>query len=628
MFTHLKTIALSRSSSKTTRCLQSASFLLFIACWLVTLTVTAAPAAEPDTPFAFEIQHDVSAPYWSPLIVGITKTEGPEDMFGFDLLVDYDASVLRLNDVIPGEIFNDTGLYQWEYFQWRIDSSTSPRQTIRIVAIADMNNGSHHPLATAVPDGTTLFNFSFTALPQGYTPIVFTPLRFRWQDCGDNMVVANAGGDSVAVSLAVNEWTGSQFVDITDPNAAFPTDFGTPNVCLDTAAGPPVNRFVNYFDGAVTTVLPDEIDNRGDINLNCVAYEIADYVMFENYFIVGESAFGNLPSSIQASDVNADGLPLRLEDLVFLERVICGDTLPLPVKKDGRQAVDSAIITQDAVSRIVSVEHPDILAGLFLIFQGEIAPTFLFDTAGIMAWSEFDGSVTRVMIIPNLMPDGCRHGFVSGPLFAYVGNGLLIEQENPTYADVFDYPQAADFGDNHFHHNPIRIIGTDGRVDVVPDPLSAALARVSDAETIALYMGDFDAHTAGDVDLMTLRINDSMVPLSTAILPSYPGFTGEVLTATVGARDFILSLDMLMAPGVKNFAVTATYADDQTFVVPGMLTLVSENAAIGVPSGWPTIQAAIDAAIDGDAVQVAGGTYTGDGNRDLEFNGRQILVTS
>ncbi len=46
------------------------------------------------------------------------------------------------------------------------------------------------------------------------------------------------------------------------------------------------------------------------------------------------------------------------------------------------------------------------------------------------------------------------------------------------------------------------------------------------------------------------------------------------------------------------------------------------------PADFNNIQTAIDAAYDGDTVLVADGTYTGDGNRDIDFLGKAITVRS
>ena len=65
------------------------------------------------------------------------------------------------------------------------------------------------------------------------------------------------------------------------------------------------------------------------------------------------------------------------------------------------------------------------------------------------------------------------------------------------------------------------------------------------------------------------------------------------------------------------------------FVVPGNTVLRAVFASdppreLRVPQDYATIQAALDAATFNDTIELAEGTYTGDGNRDLQFDDRYV----
>ncbi|MHC4621490.1 MAG: hypothetical protein ACYTEQ_27425 [Planctomycetota bacterium] len=64
----------------------------------------------------------------------------------------------------------------------------------------------------------------------------------------------------------------------------------------------------------------------------------------------------------------------------------------------------------------------------------------------------------------------------------------------------------------------------------------------------------------------------------------------------------------------------------------GVVVLVCASAVLAddrlVPSQYATIQAAIDDCNDVDAVIVEPNTYTGPGNRDIDFLGKAITVRS
>jgi hypothetical protein len=57
-----------------------------------------------------------------------------------------------------------------------------------------------------------------------------------------------------------------------------------------------------------------------------------------------------------------------------------------------------------------------------------------------------------------------------------------------------------------------------------------------------------------------------------------------------------------------------------------LLAMTAYSATLLVPSQYATIQAGINASSSGDTVLVAAGTYTGTGNKNISFAGRNIVV--
>ncbi|MBN1845797.1 MAG: right-handed parallel beta-helix repeat-containing protein [Sedimentisphaerales bacterium] len=68
-------------------------------------------------------------------------------------------------------------------------------------------------------------------------------------------------------------------------------------------------------------------------------------------------------------------------------------------------------------------------------------------------------------------------------------------------------------------------------------------------------------------------------------------------------------------------------ADDRAVNSPRFVPVTLHvNAELGVPDSYPTIQAAMDDAVERDVVLVAEGIHSGPGNRDLDFRGKAITV--
>ncbi|MEW5924155.1 MAG: T9SS type A sorting domain-containing protein [Candidatus Zixiibacteriota bacterium] len=320
--------------------------------------------------------------------VDVYVEEGSEIMLGFDLLIGYDPSVLAFVGAVAGPIFDMEGAYQWEYFTYRYNYNGNcgngcPSGLLRVVGMAEYNDGPHHPNLVVLPSGTVLFTLDFLVSSDYNVGGSFAPVYWYWMDCGDNAIAFNyRSADpldvSTGLSLGVFHYNGDPYYEVTDPYFGFPTYFGAQAICFEMAEpGKPLPvPFVYFYGGGVDIVYPGDIDARGDVNLNGVANEIADAVVFTNYFIYGLSAFTiNIEGQKAATEINGDGIALTVADLVYLIRVIVGDALPLP--KDNPNIVLNAVVDGQSVT----VDNE--VGAAYFVLAGDVPVTLGSGAAGM-----------------------------------------------------------------------------------------------------------------------------------------------------------------------------------------------------------------------------------------------------
>ncbi|MEA3296334.1 MAG: T9SS type A sorting domain-containing protein [candidate division Zixibacteria bacterium] len=320
-----------------------------------------------------------------------------KELGAYDILLAYDITALTVQSVTPGDLLLDCG---WEYFNYRygVDGNCEPpgcpSGILRIVAMAETNNGANHPGCYLEDMIGSIADINFMVSDDRNLECQYVPVRFFWDDCGDN-AFSSKFGDTLWISRSVFDF---EHNNITDNSWGFPGFFGAPDECLIGGGPdkPAAIRCVDFTNGGVDIICADSIDARGDINLNNVAHEIADAVLFSNYFVQGLSVFTvNIDGQIAASDVNVDGVTLSVADLVYLIRVVVGDAPAIPKLGITQTSKASFEVSQ----RILSITETDYRIGaISVILEGKAEPS-LHEEAGCMEMRyNFDGENTRVLI--------------------------------------------------------------------------------------------------------------------------------------------------------------------------------------------------------------------------------------
>jgi len=333
--------------------------------------------------------------------VPVTVTNGTEEMGGFDFLIAYDASALTFMGAEPGQLLEDCG---WEYFTYRYGpmgncGDACPSGLLRIIAIAETNNGPFHPSCYGPPDTDQyeLAKMRFLVTNDRTFECTYVPIRFFWMDCGDN-TISSKTGDTLYVSDHVYDFEGTE---VTDATYGFPTYFGIQEECFDSSqwyidpeTGDTVYKvpqpFIDFYNGGIDIACAESLDARGDVNLNGVSNEVADAVLFSNYFIYGLAVFHiNFDGQVAATDVNADGMVLSVGDLVYQIRIIVGDAPPYPKLAPviATYAVDNGVVSVDAE-----------MGAAYVVAEGNITPTLLADNMEMKYNYDTDENVTRILV--------------------------------------------------------------------------------------------------------------------------------------------------------------------------------------------------------------------------------------
>jgi hypothetical protein len=117
------------------------------------------------------------------------------------------------------------------------------------------------------------------------------------------------------------------------------------------------------------------------------------------------------------------------------------------------------------------------------------------------------------------------------------------------------------------------------KVVISPDTMFAFYAHTIDTIMAKVYFGDFsEGYLPSDIVPASVRINDSIVPTSWAILPSYPGFTGQVMEIVFPINEFLEGYGIFYDTTLRAFSVSGEFSDSRPFVVNGRVTLIGHRS--------------------------------------------------
>lgn len=279
---------------------------------------------------------DVYQGHYTYVTISALNDSSEVSIGGFDLLIAYDAGGLTFMGAELGEYVDSC----WEYFTYRYGHDGNcegdcPSGLVRLFGIADVSNGGQHPSSscTSISNGTRaeLVKMKFYVTNDRTYDCMYLPIRFFWDDCEDNILTSRYN-DTLWASKEVYDFNWDQGLDEITGD-----DFYGGHWWLGDCQDPDPERTkfipsIIFTNGGVDIICTDSITTtaaRGDLNMNNIANEIADAILYTHYFIYGLGVFDiNIEKQIAQSDVNNDDWTLTVADFTYMIRIIVGDALP------------------------------------------------------------------------------------------------------------------------------------------------------------------------------------------------------------------------------------------------------------------------------------------------------------
>jgi hypothetical protein len=329
---------------------------------------------------------------------------------GFELEVEFDYTSMCFVSAERGGLLDtsytdpDGIFWSWEYFTYRVLPCPIPpcqKYKILLYGQAEIPNGMmNRGVPIPITDGLdTLVLLNFVVMNNENLRGFKIPVCWEWEgavvndtlvedwECSEN-TFSSASGDTLFTSNLLCQFN--------------------PDICDD-----PIDRIqpvLIFQDGICgqncggVDVCPADSAHckRGDVNMNTVTYEVADAVLFANYFVYGYPVFiHDLAYQICATDVNADGRALTLSDLIYLIRVILHDAVEIPQKLVPATEAANIVVNNNTITADCAAP----IAAILFEFDGAVVPTLLADMEmahegnKVLVWSRNGNTITTVEVM-------------------------------------------------------------------------------------------------------------------------------------------------------------------------------------------------------------------------------------